>query len=1042
MSRGSMMDTNDNISYPTAGPKFIGQPSRQPYAPPENSRVQANEGFVRFLKQHASPPHHRVTAGGRIVPAGPTSPPPMLDFGSLNGLVQKRTAAATSSLKQGSSNLPNARPQPIQTQPNQSVPFGGYHSGQVEGMANQSLAQVTPLQAVLPFDNGEYGAQAAVNPLVQSATNMVVTGMFPDGSTMVFLNGMNYRSYWNGANMIMEPFQPFQSSLGQQALMTSCQQFVQYSPLYGPGLQAQPASLSKPLASTTNKSQSYSSNSRGGSQSHHLSSDEFGMKTELSNLDKHLALHHYDIGLGERATMVARRKHLVQEIDKIRVSKEKPKHTIPIIAPATGLPIIQAAQSSSGPRGNQTTPLSVRQEAQKTESTKEGSFSKCLSPAAPPFIPKCMQTAASNKPGVHVVSEQATRHGHSTGMAPPVHKESTSINKRTVSGVPAKEAEAQGRKATWDSGSRVVSHSEESSSGVLDPSDPAMRVIDYEDIEYASRYLYNWDKAKKTYCTTVAEFQEAIRRVREQARMYGCEGGQSKDPAYDAEQDIWWAICDRDPIPLPAEIPDHIANPRPWNWNDSAFNCRTSSNPWGEPASMNARNSPRKLAWDPIMTENQKNKKDVSRSYYALKGQLPSVPFRDFVYDYEGNKIPVEREMAPAPITARARDENEDYSLMVGAQKGFQKASAENVKTVTALSASNHNARQAGSAMASESKADGKENVSGGDLQARLEVHTPKGKRIFSLPASAKDVAHLTTPTSKPRSSEANAAAKATKVASAHKTFQAYVEECPDTPAGPRTRPDEMRFSNPQGQCNTTSIFSNVPPEPVENPKVDNFATSHRLPTNGELKVSSATSQGGEPAQQKTQEIWHNKTLDPMTVKWMTDQGIRPPQHSSKAVTNGSGPSKSNIVSNVHRPEKVSNGYSHEVNSTSGSYTVSDGGSSSWDPSRYGPQVEPEPDVWNCWDIGAELEKRARRNQTNSLGPVTQSRSQFGPEEDIAAKVRIPTTTPTRAPIIRAYGNISAPGLGGQKGLDSYEVKSINVPRQVLPFNTRKLLVH
>lgn len=42
-----------------------------------------DSGFFRFLKKHASPPHHRVTAGGRIVPAGPLTPPPTFDYDSL-----------------------------------------------------------------------------------------------------------------------------------------------------------------------------------------------------------------------------------------------------------------------------------------------------------------------------------------------------------------------------------------------------------------------------------------------------------------------------------------------------------------------------------------------------------------------------------------------------------------------------------------------------------------------------------------------------------------------------------------------------------------------------------------------------------------------------------------------------------------------------------------------------------------------------------------------------------------------------------------------
>ncbi|KAI5287221.1 hypothetical protein KEM54_006150 [Ascosphaera aggregata] len=43
-------------------------PSRQPTHPPQGTLAQSNAGFAKFLKEHTSPKHQRVTAGGRIVP--------------------------------------------------------------------------------------------------------------------------------------------------------------------------------------------------------------------------------------------------------------------------------------------------------------------------------------------------------------------------------------------------------------------------------------------------------------------------------------------------------------------------------------------------------------------------------------------------------------------------------------------------------------------------------------------------------------------------------------------------------------------------------------------------------------------------------------------------------------------------------------------------------------------------------------------------------------------------------------------------------------
>ncbi|KAL1953880.1 hypothetical protein VTO42DRAFT_2066 [Malbranchea cinnamomea] len=49
----------------------VQYPIRQPKHAPEGNLAQTNEGFRRFLKEYSSPRHHRVTAGGRIVPMEP-----------------------------------------------------------------------------------------------------------------------------------------------------------------------------------------------------------------------------------------------------------------------------------------------------------------------------------------------------------------------------------------------------------------------------------------------------------------------------------------------------------------------------------------------------------------------------------------------------------------------------------------------------------------------------------------------------------------------------------------------------------------------------------------------------------------------------------------------------------------------------------------------------------------------------------------------------------------------------------------------------------
>ena len=63
-------------------------PTRQPINPDGDFDWQKARGFARFIREHASPRHHRVTAGGRIVPALPNTPPPTFHDAFLDAFLQ------------------------------------------------------------------------------------------------------------------------------------------------------------------------------------------------------------------------------------------------------------------------------------------------------------------------------------------------------------------------------------------------------------------------------------------------------------------------------------------------------------------------------------------------------------------------------------------------------------------------------------------------------------------------------------------------------------------------------------------------------------------------------------------------------------------------------------------------------------------------------------------------------------------------------------------------------------------------------------------
>lgn len=76
---------------------FLGSgsthPRRQPRNAPSEARAQSDDGFARFLKQHSSPTHRRVTAGGRIVPMEPIPAPPQFNL-LINDLTRSKNSAS------------------------------------------------------------------------------------------------------------------------------------------------------------------------------------------------------------------------------------------------------------------------------------------------------------------------------------------------------------------------------------------------------------------------------------------------------------------------------------------------------------------------------------------------------------------------------------------------------------------------------------------------------------------------------------------------------------------------------------------------------------------------------------------------------------------------------------------------------------------------------------------------------------------------------------------------------------------------------------
>lgn len=555
------------------------EPSRQPRPAPrasdfhQTSRLQQHEGFVRFMKQHASPPHQRVTAGGRIVPTGPLSPPPMFDYASLNGLVQGQQVKSHST-NGGQTNFShnvsvNTHPASSQT----TLTVNPLTTQSNQALGSQVVASPDMVREDMKSSGTIYTPQPVISSMVPSSPTqfaLIPLGLFPDGTALISCNGVCYRSYWNGVTTFMEPITTGQSVpiLNDRALNGPFtplgRSFYDIEPktTMPPPVSGQHSSLASIQHSTIpNLYQPQPTDSNDTSLPLF---DEKSLKAQLTNLDKHLALHHYDIGPAERVQLVSQRKTLVQAIAKIRNDREPITPKIPIVATSG----IGSRKSSTLPS---LTSLPRVVTGQPEESASRDTYvngkdasKKCLSPSAPAFIPR---GALESLPGNQELCSPPKKSAVVTLTRPMMTKGET-MNDIVVE-TPADKMFLR----------KTSSVSQTQAYVEVDPWDPAMKVIPLSMTWYARKYNTESTGVEKKYCTTVEEFQEAIRRVREQARMWGCVGGNSKDPAYDAEEDIWYAIKDEYPIPLPTKIPDHITCPRPWNWYDSAFNVKATIEP-------------------------------------------------------------------------------------------------------------------------------------------------------------------------------------------------------------------------------------------------------------------------------------------------------------------------------------------------------------------------------------------------------------------------------------------------------------------------------
>lgn len=645
------------------------RPSRQPLNPPEVSLIQKHAGFARFLKQHASPPSHRVTAGGRIVPAGPLSPPPMMVLPSINTMMNDSgkhfAGKAQNGFTQGErrdSGIPES-------------PFGA--SAFPLGPQQVNKNYLRPNSGPETFANPQYphpqipqlGQNGSTfGPIPVGATPL---GFLPDGSSLVFYNGMSYQSFWDGRGAVMKPLQYPTAPVSQQNYSSILYPHMaadgQYYGSYAPNSHMHhkdtngPQPMSNGTGQTQEELRQSSAALLGDPQALHNQ-----LASELSELDKFAALHLHEFTSAENAHYTSRRRQLVKQLDSLRPTTENKipglprEHLNGMQAVPLWLTANHVAESSIVPQvdgGTGNIHATVPSTPSNVESHRPGpvptndlflnrqlvrpqpSANKSLSPFSAPFVPSGLKAAAPEYFGNGEVSRST---GAELQEQPALAGGTTAVSlvDRTFHGMGQSVREPENSTSGPDKPSKGPGRV---GSGSFSDTEPcpseALPKVEASDIEYTNQEGFNPINAPKRYCTTIGEFQEVLRRVREQAQWYGCKGGQSKDPAFDAEVDIRWAMCDGQPIPLPKSPADHVAHPRPWCWDDSAFNCRATIAISPIASKANTKERPR----GPLDQDIGK----ISRSRADSWATNPSIG--DFKSDYDGSSSNIHHRQQQQP---------------------------------------------------------------------------------------------------------------------------------------------------------------------------------------------------------------------------------------------------------------------------------------------------------------------------------------------------------------------------------------------------------
>lgn len=638
ISNVSMASETEEILFKRSGRKEQSYPSRQPEGPPETPLAQIHAGFRKFLKEHSSPPHNRVTAGGRIVPVATlASSPPSFNLSSIDDVIHEQAQATAASIPSMADVTRNTQEQ---TRASSSPAMKNLAMASAGG-GSQADSQRSDASFVTAPPTTEVG-QGQVNfmathhipsfptPLPPGAR--VLMNM-PHGPAIVAVNNLLYEATSEGVNTILAPLQVMKPNAHLASAPPMYPAHATIPPI--PMIPMQPM----PLMNTTNRIPIAFDQPPADVQRQALHRQHETSRTTLEQLDKYVALHRSELGSHALAAIVAQRRQLVVKLDEIRVSKEQwekgrsfgshpfgeqPKQARPGFGFDSGFGNVRESQYVPG------IGLPALSEASYFHgaSFPPQSGSSIYDVATPvPAGYRADTDGRSTRGNTHGTEVQAWQQNSSYGPHNPAFDNDASVShfnstgfhsgidgRRTHGITPNVEAKAWHHKAANFPQSSVFSIAPSSTSFSIGPGPflgqgtvpqtfgakplvnnvslngfdngppnyggahqetTVLPLVTEQQASYADILALNPSFGLKKYCSTPAEFAEVIRRAREQAKLYGCLGYSINDPQYDAEQDVRWAMAEHDPIPLPKKVPDYFSNPRPWSWPSKTFGDET-----------------------------------------------------------------------------------------------------------------------------------------------------------------------------------------------------------------------------------------------------------------------------------------------------------------------------------------------------------------------------------------------------------------------------------------------------------------------------------